>query len=206
MLRLRFWREILYPPHSCHTHTHTHTNTPTPTPTTDTAIALYTSLVATIPSLCHLTITIKKVNMRRLLTALPLFLLHLVYPTLSFIACGQQTSSRRQFNPFGPVKLSSRDGEGESNATPNIADDNANLFERAVRKVTRNKKYKFGDLAKSAASASTKTFEGVVRTVTRDEEYHFGDYSKKVLSTSTGTFENAVKSITGNEGYQFGVS
>ena len=143
--------------------------------------------------------------MQRHLTALPLFLLQLVYPTLSFIASGQQTSSRRQFNPFRQAQLlTSRDSE--SNGSSNISDDNANLFERAVRKVTRNKKYKFGDLAKSAASASTKTFEGAVRTVTQDEEYHFGDYSKKVLSTGTGTFENAVKSITGNEGYQFGVS
>jgi hypothetical protein len=84
--------------------------------------------------------------------------------------------------------------------------NNANLFERTVRKVTRNKNYKFGDLAKSAATASTKTIEGAVRTVTKDEDYHFGDISKKVLSTGTGSFESAVKSITGNEEYKFGVS
>jgi hypothetical protein len=119
--------------------------------------------------------------------------------------------------------LSSTNDEGDA--------DDANLFERTVRRVTRNKNYKFGDpafpchssssisaiwlsepwfvpgdLAKSAAAASTKTIEGAVRTVTKDEDYQFGDISKKVLSTGTGSFESAVKSITGNEEYKFGVS
>lgn len=136
------------------------------------------------------------------LPTLALFLLQLAYPTLSYVASGQKTHQNR-FSPFRSMRLSATNDE--QNANDAVA-DTANLFERTVRKVTRNKTYKFGDLARSAASASTKTFEGAVRTVTQDEDYHFGDYSKKVLSTGTGTFESAVKSVTGNEQYQFGVS
>ena len=131
---------------------------------------------------------------------LPLFFLQLAYPTLSY--AGQQTPQKR-LNPVRPMRLSAINTDN-SNDDPVNVNDNANIFEQAVRKVTRNKNYKFGDLTKSAANASTKTIEGAVRTVTRDDDYHFGDYSKKVLSTGTGTFESAVKSITGNEEYKFG--
>lgn len=131
------------------------------------------------------------------LRASTLFLLQLAYPTLSYVACGQKTPQHR-FSPFRSLRLTATNNdELDTNSagavdnanmlkSNNASADNPNLFERTVRRVTRNKSYKFGDLAKSAAEVSTKTFEGAVRTVTQDENYRFGDYSKKVVSTGTG--------------------
>jgi hypothetical protein len=142
------------------------------------------------------------------IAALSLFILQLVYPTLSYVASGQIQTPAQQHrsNPLWPLRSSAQNNQnGETSKDP---DDEykANLFERTVRKVTRNKNYKFGDLAKSAGKVSARTFETAVRTVTNDDDYQFGDYSKKVLSTGTGAFEGAVRSITQNEEYQFGVS
>eukprot|EP00804_Cyclotella_cryptica_P002856 CCRYP_009372-RE/>CCRYP_009372-RE protein AED:0.24 eAED:0.24 QI:0/0.8/0.83/1/0.2/0/6/1612/224 len=111
-------------------------------------------------------------------------------------------SPQHRLNPFWPLRFSTTEsGADDSNQ---YIEHDANLFERTVRKVTRNKSYRFGDLTKSAASLSTKTFEGAVRTVTQDDNCSFVDYSKKVVSSTTQTFDDVVKSITKNEDYQFG--
>ena len=137
------------------------------------------------------------------LPTLSTFLFQLFYPTLSLVVTGQR-SPQHELNPLWPLPLCTT--RNESDKSNQDIEYNANLFERTVRKVTRNKGYKFGDLTKSAASISTKTFEGAVRTVTQDNNYSFGDYSKKVVSSTTRTFEDVVKSVTKNEDYQFGVS
>lgn len=135
------------------------------------------------------------------LLVLSFVLLQLAYPTSSYVACGHKTPNA-SVNRF---RLRSSGNDESDKASESTASD-ANFFERTVRKISRNKNYKFGDLTKNAATASTRTIEGAVRTVTRDDDYEFGDMTKKVLSTGTGTFEGAVKSITGNEEYHFGVS
>ena len=128
-------------------------------------------------------------------------LLQLAYPTSSFVACGHKTP-----NASGNHFRLQSTGNDESDTTSESTEGDANFFERTVRKVSRNKNYKFGDLTKTAATASTRTIEGAVRKVIRDDDYEFGDITKKVFSTGSGTFEGAVKSITGNEEYRFGVS
>lgn len=135
------------------------------------------------------------------LLVLSFVLLQLAYPTSSYVACGHKTPNA-SVNRF---RLRSSGNDESDKASESTASD-ANFFERTVRKISRNKNYKFGDLTKNAATASSRTIEGAVRTVTRDDDYEFGDMTKKVLSTGTGTFEGAVKSITGNEEYHFGVS
>ena len=128
-------------------------------------------------------------------------LVQLAYPTSSFVACGHKTP-----NASGNHFRLRSTGNDESDTTSESTEGDANFFERTVRKVSRNKNYKFGDLTKTAATASTRTIEGAVRKVIRDDDYEFGDITKKVFSTGSGTFEGAVKSITGNEEYRFGVS
>lgn len=138
----------------------------------------------------------------KILPAVSMFLSHLFYPTFSLVVSGQK-SPRHRWNLLWPLRSSTTQSDESDDANRDV---NVNLFERTVRKVTRNKDYKFGDWTKSAASVSTKTFEEAVRTVTQDDNYSFGDYSKNVVSSTTRTFEDTVKSITKNQDYKFGVS
>lgn len=62
-------------------------------------------------------------------------------------------------------------------------------FERVVRKVTGNSEYKFGDITRSVANATTSAVEGTVRTVTNNEDYHFGDMTKTVIGSTTNGIE-----------------
>ncbi|KAL7534292.1 hypothetical protein ACHAXR_007905 [Thalassiosira sp. AJA248-18] len=94
------------------------------------------------------------------------------------------------------------DEEQEENN--NVVKKSANVFERAVRKVTRNDDYKFGDLTRTVVNTTTHGVEGAVRAVTRDEDYRFGDLTKKAIGSSKGGIEGVVKSVTGNDEYQFG--
>mmetsp|Transcript_8464 Transcript_8464/g.17837 ORF Transcript_8464/g.17837 Transcript_8464/m.17837 type:complete len:354 (-) Transcript_8464:74-1135(-) len=107
---------------------------------------------------------------------------------------------------------SSDDDNSANDASPNgIAhgefeedDSTPNLFEKVVRTVSKNKKYKFGDITRNVASSTSNGVEGVVRTVTKNDDYRFGDLTKNVVTSSTSMFENAVKSITKDERYKFG--
>ena len=86
------------------------------------------------------------------------------------------------------------DNEGAGPIEPRKKGD-ANFFEKAVRRVTKNEEYKFGDLTKTVVNTTTHGFEDTVRAVTNNEDYHFGDFTKGVVSSSKGGFEGMRKNL-----------
>ena len=69
------------------------------------------------------------------------------------------------------------------------------LFEDAVRTVTSNPEYRFGDMTKGAISElSGKDYD----------EYQFGDISRRFAGEAQDNVKSAVKGITGKEEYEFG--
>mmetsp|Transcript_14006 Transcript_14006/g.19897 ORF Transcript_14006/g.19897 Transcript_14006/m.19897 type:complete len:342 (+) Transcript_14006:194-1219(+) len=82
--------------------------------------------------------------------------------------------------------------------------DEANAFENIVRRVSKNKQYKFGDLSKKVVSSSTKGVEGVVKQVTKNEDYHFGDITRTAVGATTHGAENLIRGVIKNEDYKFG--
>lgn len=65
-----------------------------------------------------------------------------------------------------------------------------NPFEAAVRQVTGNKDYKFGDITKTVVSSTSHVFEDSVRGMTGRDDYRFGDFTKGTV--------NRVKNTSGN--------
>lgn len=53
-------------------------------------------------------------------------------------------------------------------------------------------------------NSTTTQVEGAVRAVTGDESYAFGDITKKAIGSTTGGVEGVMRSVTGNEEYRFG--
>jgi hypothetical protein len=51
---------------------------------------------------------------------------------------------------------------------------------------------------------SISFIEGAVKSLTGDDSYQFGDYSKKALTDTTSALSQAGKVVTGNEAYVFG--
>jgi hypothetical protein len=62
---------------------------------------------------------------------------------------------------------------------------------------TNNKK-------QDTASFSISFIEGAVKSLTGDDSYQFGDYSKKALTDTTSALSQAGKVVTGNDKYVFG--
>ena len=56
------------------------------------------------------------------------------------------------------------------------------------------------DLTKKAVTSTTSGVEGAVRTVTRNVEYKFGDITKGVINSTTSGVEDVVKEVTGIDG------
>ena len=86
------------------------------------------------------------------------------------------------------------------------ASDDANPFENAMRKLTGDEDYKFGDLTRStldgAGKATRSTLDGAGKALTGDEDYEFGDITKKaVTSAKEGVASLAGKSV---DEYEFG--
>jgi hypothetical protein len=79
-----------------------------------------------------------------------------------------------------------------------------NQFEFAVRKLTGNENYQFGDVAKAVSVTVTTGLEGTVRDVMRDPNYKFGDLTKGAVNQLTVEVEGTVRKVTGDENYKFG--
>ena len=109
-------------------------------------------------------------------------------------------SPRRQF--WTSLRSSVDDEPPESTGGATTRGDNDEetftRFERVVRKVTGNKEYKFGDITRSVANATTSVVEGTVRTVTKNDDYQFGDIAKTVIGSTTHGIEG-ISSIDRNE-------
>lgn len=147
----------------------------------------------------------KRLVSMRLPTLSVVLLLQLLNPPTSSYSVNFSRISPRRW--IGLQTTASNDNDivgGEKDTNERIS--SPNLFEKAVRNVSKNKNYKFGDLTKKAVTSTTKGVEGAVRTVTKNEDYKFGDLTKNVVSSSTGVLEGAVKSIIKKDDYKFGVS
>ena len=104
-------------------------------------------------------------------TALLVALLVQNYPTSSF---SLSPIHNRFWTPLrASESIYNSDDDKESSNNNN--EDNPNRFEKFVRNVSRQKDYKFGDLTRKVVNTTTTGVEGAVKTVTGNEEYQFGD-------------------------------
>ena len=101
-------------------------------------------------------------------TALLVALLVQNYPTSSF-------SLSPIHNRFWTPLRATEDVYNDERNSSNDDEDNPNRFEKFVRNVSRQKDYKFGDLSKKIVNTTTTGVEDAVKSVTGNEEYHFGD-------------------------------
>eukprot|EP00581_Thalassiosira_minuscula_P012266 CAMPEP_0183719564 /NCGR_PEP_ID=MMETSP0737-20130205/12441_1 /TAXON_ID=385413 /ORGANISM="Thalassiosira miniscula, Strain CCMP1093" /LENGTH=338 /DNA_ID=CAMNT_0025949283 /DNA_START=149 /DNA_END=1162 /DNA_ORIENTATION=+ len=149
----------------------------------------------------------KILRLRIILIAL-LFQLSCLGPTASF-----SLSPRRYWTPLQAAENAYNKDDGTSDG-PEVGEEEedsksksgslSSPFEKVVRKVTGNERYKFGDITRSVVNTTTHGVEDVVRSVTHDGSYQFGDLTKKALGSTTSGFEGVVKSVTGREDYKFG--
>lgn len=108
----------------------------------------------------------------------------------------------------GAGKGSGGAAKDTSNLTSNPSNSGlgnpVNQFEYAVRKLTGNENYVFGDVAKAVSDTVTTGVEGTVRDVMRDPTYKFGDLTKGAVDQLTAEVEGTVRKVTGDENYKFG--
>ncbi len=131
---------------------------------------------------------------RRGLLAKNLVMLMLSSGLLTLLLLSRLTPSASALNlspsrQFWTSLRASSDEPHEDNAE---AKAGATQFERVVRRVTGSKDYKFGDITRSVATASSSVVEGTVRTVMNNDDYQFGDITKTVIGSTAhgieGTF------------------
>lgn len=99
------------------------------------------------------------------------------------------------------TKVKSSSDNSGSGGTVNS--DSVTTFEKLIRTVTRNEKYKFGDLSKKTITTTTKVVEDVVKKTTGNEDYRFGDLTRGTVAATTTIVEEVVKQSTGKD-YKFG--
>ena len=102
-------------------------------------------------------------------TALLVALLVQNYPTSSF---SLSPIHNRFWTPLHATESIYNDDDKESSSNN---EDNPNRFEKFVRNVSSQKDYKFGDLTRKVVNTTTTGVEGAVKSVTGNEEYQFGD-------------------------------
>ena len=77
------------------------------------------------------------------------------------------------------------------------ADWNATAsLEGAIRKVTGDESYRFGDLTKKAAGGAKEAVEDVVRKATGDDGYEFGDLTKRALSDADRALSDSLGDLS----------
>lgn len=121
----------------------------------------------------------------RLLSSGVLVLVLLLFSSHAPSASALNLFPRRQFW----TSLQASANEPETRATQEVNSDSSTQFERVVRKVTGNKEYKFGEITRAAAKATSSVVEGTVRTVTNNDDYQFGDMTKTVIGSTTHGIE-----------------
>ncbi len=86
----------------------------------------------------------------------------------------------------------------------NVFNATKSLFEGAVRQVTGDDGYEFGDWTRGAIDETKEGFEQTVRAVTGDDDYEFGDWTRGAIEETKDGFEQTVRAVTGDENYEFG--